>query len=170
MNAFFKEYGVLPEEIMLTSGPVKVSKFSWLFRSWAGTPLDDTYGRKAVLDSEGIPVFAELALIPVLKQHGSSGAVWVDSYHRCFRDAMPPAVCKPPDQIHEVYERIATINGGRRGCWDVLAWNGDGVTFVECKRKRKDRMTSNEVKWLESALKAGLRLENFSICEWKIES
>jgi len=33
--------------------------------------------------------------------------------------------------------------------------------------KRKDRMTSNEVKWLESALKAGLRLENFSVCEWE---
>jgi hypothetical protein len=31
-------------------------------------------------------------------------------------------------------------------------------------------MTPNEVKWLESVLKAGLRLENFSIREWKVES
>jgi hypothetical protein len=118
---------------------------------------------------EGSPVFAELAIIPVLKEHGFDGAVWVDSYRRCFRDAMPPAVCALPTQARAVYERIATINGGRRGCWDILAWNREGVSFVERKRKGKDRMTLNQLKWLESALKAGLRLNNFAICEWEIE-
>lgn len=168
MNEFFTTHGVPPETIRLSSGAVDVQKFSWRFRLWAGKPIRDTYGGKAVVDCEGFPVFVELAIIHVLKQHGFDGAVWVDGYRGCFRDAMPPAVCALPAQAREVYERIATINSGRRGCWDVVAWNAEGVTFVECKRKGKDRMTSNQVEWLESALRAGLRLENFAICEWEI--
>lgn len=169
MNAFFNEHGVPPEAITLTSGAVDAPKFSWRFRSWAGEPIRDTYGGKAVVDCEGFPVFAELAMVHVLKEHGFDGAVWVDSYHGRFRDAMPPAVCTLPAQAREVYDHIATINRGRRGCWDVLAWNAEGVTFVECKRKGKDRVTSSQVQWLESALGAGLHLENFAICEWEIE-
>lgn len=170
MNAFFNKHGVPPETIPMSSGAVDVPKFSWRFRAWAGEPISDTYGGKAVVDCEGSPVFAELAIIHVLKEHGFEGAVWVDSYRRCFRDAMPPTECSLPAQAREVYDRIATINSGRQGCWDVLAWSTEDVTFVECKRKGKDRVTSNQKKWLESARRAGLRPENFAICEWEIES
>lgn len=143
--------------------------FSCKFRKWAGEPIKDTYGGKAVLDCNGIAVFAELALIPILKERGFDGAVWVDSYRRCFRDAMPPTTCSVPAHIREVYDRIATINGKRAGCWDIMVWNSGGVSFVECKRKGKDRMTPNEWKWLESAMRSGIPLENFSICEWDLE-
>jgi hypothetical protein len=85
--------------------------------SWSGRPLKDTYGGKGLVNCEGSPVFVEIAIISVLKAHGFNGAVWVDSYRRCFRDAMPPAICTLPTQARAVYERIATINGGRRGCW-----------------------------------------------------
>ena len=169
MNSFLNERSVAPEKITLASGTVDVPRFSWRFRSWAGKPVDDTYGGKAVMDCNGSPAFAELAIIPVLKEHGFDGAAWVDSYSRCFRDAMPPAKCAVPPQAQTVYDRIAAINGGRGGCWDVLAWNGEGVTFVECKRKGKDRMTGSQKKWLESSFKARLRLDNFAICEWEIE-
>lgn len=143
--------------------------FRCRFRHWAGEAIKDTYGGKAILDCDGSPAFAELALIPVLKQRGSDNAVWVDSYRRCFRDAMPPAKYEVPEHVRDVYERIAAVNGKRAGCWDVMAWNSDGVSFVECKCRGKDRMTANEWRWLDSALKIGLRLENFAICEWELE-
>ena len=162
----FNEHRLPPEPILLTSGTVEVQKFSWRFPLWDGEPIPDTYGGKAVLDCAGSPAFAELAIIPVLEQHGFDGAVWADSYRRCFRNAMPPAVCELPAQVRKVYDRIAATNGSRGGCWDVLAWNRDGVMFVECKRRTEDRMQASQRKWLESALKAGLRLESFAICEW----
>jgi hypothetical protein len=95
LNVLFKEHGVAPEKIRLTSGQVEVSKFSWHFRAWAGPLLEANYGGKGILDSEGIAVLAELAIIPILKQHGFGEAVWVDTFRRCFGNAMPPAICKP---------------------------------------------------------------------------
>ena len=155
--------------ITLASGAVEVPRCLWWFPSWTGEPLRDTYGGKALVECEGSPVFAEVAMIQVLKQHGFAGAVWVDSYGQCFRHAMPPAKCELRGQAREVYQRIVTINGGRGGCWDILAWNSEGVFFVECKRTGKDRMRLNQFDWLESALKAGLRADHFAICEWEIE-
>jgi len=163
----FKEHAVAPELFMLTSGVVSVEKFSWTYQRWTGEAIKDTYNGKPVLNSERGPVFAELAVVSILKAHGFEVALWVDSYRKCSRDAMPPAVCTPPVQIREVYDRIATANGSKwGGCWDVIAWDGKSVAFVECKRKGKDRILPSQVKWLESALKVGLRLENFMICEW----
>jgi hypothetical protein len=37
----------------------------------------------------------------------------------------------------QIYARVVAVDDGRGGCWDVLAWNGENVTFVECKRKMK---------------------------------
>src|ERR1700680_1003403 len=169
ISAFLNKHSVASETLMLTSGAVEVSRWSWRFPSWAGVPPKDTYGGKAVVDCEGSPVFVELAMIHVLRDHGFDWAVWVDNYRRRFRDAMPPAVCELPTHARVLYDRIATINGGRRGCWDILAWNKEGVLFVECKRRGKDRMTLNQRTWLESALKAGLHLDRFAICAWEIE-
>jgi hypothetical protein len=143
--------------------------FQWRFRPWKGEPIQNTYGGKAILDSEGRAVFAELAIIDVLKQHGFDGAAWVDSYRKCFRNAMPPQKCELPDHVLRVYSRIAEANGKKAGCWDVIAWNSENVSFVECKRKGKDRMTANEWKWLDSALKVGIALKNFAICEWEFD-
>lgn len=153
----------------MQSSDLEPHVFRWRFRLWTGEPIKDTYGGKAVLNCDGSPVFAELAIISILKQRGFDDAVWVDSYRRCFRNAMPPASCSLPEHVREVYEQIAAINGKHAGCWDVMAWGKDGVSFVECKRKGKDRMTANEWKWLDSAIKAGLRLDNLTICEWELE-
>lgn len=148
-----------------------VRTFSWRFRQWSGAPIKDTYGGKPMLDSEGTPKFAELAVIPVIKKQGFSGAAWVDSYRRCFRDAMPPATCHLPEDVKAVYDRIALLNGNPwSGCWDVIAWNSEGgVSFVECKRKGKDRMQPSQWKWRASALKAGLQPANFLLCQWEFE-
>jgi len=169
LKEFLDKGKVATTTIKLASGPVEVPTCYWRFPSWRGEPLRDTYGGKALVEFEGSPVFAEVAMIQVLRQHGFDGAVWVDGYRQRFLDAMPPAKCELPAQVRELYERIATVNGGYGGCWDILAWNREGAFFVECKRRGKDRMRPNQFNWLESALKAGLRADHFAICEWDIE-
>jgi hypothetical protein len=173
MISLFKKHALPKEEIKLNARKtVRVSKFSWKFPVWQ-SQIKNTYGGKAVLDYEGEGVFAELAIIPVLRKHGFEGAVWVDTYRGCFRDVMPSKAkhgCGLPAPLCTIYCRIAIANGGRAGCWDVMAWNKKGVTFVELKRKGKDRMRSSGVKWLRSALKAKVPLNRFVICEWDTRS
>jgi hypothetical protein len=67
-----------------------------------------------------------------------------------------------------MYQRILARNGKRGGCWDVMAWNSEGVTFVECKQKDEDHISAKQIKWLESALNVGIPLERFAICEWEL--
>jgi hypothetical protein len=50
---------------------------------WRGDPVE-TYGRKTVLDFNGRPAFAELAILWTLQNEGWQG-VWVDSFRRTFR-------------------------------------------------------------------------------------
>lgn len=157
-----------PSRTMRSSGP-NPRVFNCVFRKWSGQLIKDTYGGKAVLDCDGMPVFAELAMLRMLKKNGFEGAVWVDSYRRCFREAMPPATCSIPEQVSKIYGRISAFNGTRAGCWDVMAWKKGELSFIECKRKGRDRMTASEWKWLESAIEAGLRIQDFSICEWELE-
>ena len=138
------------------------------FKLWAGEPIKDTYGGKAVLDSDGQPVFAELAILRLLEKDGYEG-VWVDTYRRRFRDAMPPAVCELPAQAREIYDRIVTANGGKRGgCWDVLAWKNGKYLFVEAKRKGEDNMLVDQLRWLDAAIQVSLAPSCFRICEWDI--
>jgi len=155
---------------------VSVRWFPWRFRKWAGAPVNEarswrvSHGLKPLIDSQGSPKFAELAVIEVLKKQGFDGAAWVDDWKECFRDAMPPAKCELPAEVKAVYDRIASLYGKPwSGCWDVIAWNRDGISFVECKRKGKDGMQPSQWKWRESALKAGVQPENFFILEWELE-
>lgn len=167
--SLFTQCGLPPETLTLTFGPVRIQKFSWQFRQWRGDAPERTHGSKPVVESEGKAAFAEIAIIPILKQHGFEGAVWRDNWRRCFRDNMPRAKCLTPEPVREIYEQIVTVNGGSSGCWDVLAWNGASVAFIECKW-RTDRIKPSQKRWLESALKVGLRENNFAICEWVIDN
>jgi hypothetical protein len=174
MIALFKKQAIEPPEQMA----VGVQKFRLEFPLWKGEPIPRTHGSKPVIDHDGKGTFAELALISILRQNGFDGAVWVDNWQGChFRDATPTTVCDDmPNNVLEKYKRIVKRNGGRGGCWDVMAWNNEGVAFVECKlkdcklndRKYDDHISQNQIKWLESALNEGIPLERFAICEWTI--
>jgi hypothetical protein len=139
------------------------------FQLWTGKSVSETYGGKAVLDSNGEPLFAELAILRLLEKDGYKG-VWVDTYRKCFRDAMPPAVCELPVPAREVYDRIVAANGGTSGCWDVIAWKDGEYLFIESKRKGKDRMRKSQLCWRDAAIRAGLKPDSFHICEWDIEA
>ena len=105
-------------------------------------------------------------VVEMMKAEGYDGAVWVDTYRRCFRDAMPPTKCGLPETVQAVYDRIVSINGRRGGCWDVMAWKGDEVYFIECKRRGKDQMRDSGRSWHAAALKAGIPAERMTVCEW----
>ena len=128
----------------------------------------DTFNDKPVLDHEGEPVFAELAILRLLAADGWDGR-WVDSYRRQFRTGLlekpPRALPFAPDIL---FRRIVTAKGSRGGCWDVFAWRGNEILFVEAKRNKKDHIRRSQKEWLEAATKVGLSLANFLIVEWNV--
>jgi hypothetical protein len=146
------------------------------FRPWTGEPISYTYGGKAVLDLAGEPLFAELVILRLLEREGWQG-VWVDTYHGKFRIGLPRVV-EPVGLPAEQARRFAVISSVLdperftsrpdrvpRGTWDVFAWRGDEVLFVESKRGKRDRMHDHQWVWLAAALRAGLPPEAFLIVE-----
>jgi hypothetical protein len=70
------------EEIrLLTEQVVSIPKTRPVFEPWRGEPLKDTYGGKQVIDSNGEPVFAELAILRLLQVEGWEGA-WIDTFRK----------------------------------------------------------------------------------------
>ena len=95
------------EIIVLPSGEeIRVPKSVVTLKAWDGSPIDDTYGGKALLDYKGTPLFAELIILRMLEEDGWSG-VWVDNYRKKFRTAMPSteASVSPPGQ-QAILDRI----------------------------------------------------------------
>lgn len=54
------------------------------FTQWRGAPVEKTYGRKAILDFNGLAAFAQLAILRTLENEGWQGA-WVDCIRRVYR-------------------------------------------------------------------------------------
>jgi hypothetical protein len=120
------------EAVDLSVKRVEVPKCNLILESWHGTPIRDTYNNKAVIDFEGHPLFAELAILKMLEKDGWSG-VWVDSYRNKYRVGLPEDVAPIglPLEQRKIIERIREKVGRRGGCWDVFAWKGDKIRFIE---------------------------------------
>jgi hypothetical protein len=93
----------------------EVPKYWLVLRPWTGVALEDTYGEKAVVEVDGEPLFAELAILRLLEADGWTG-VWVDGYRRVFRRHLPgsPPV-ELPTQQRKIFDTIVAENGGTRG-------------------------------------------------------
>lgn len=169
----FPERALPPESITLSSGKVDVQKFSWQFRLGERPAYKFGDGKKPTVVWEDQSIYAELALISILKSRGFAEAIWRDNFGQgCFRKAMPKSSCSLPECFREVCGRILAVHGSWNGCWDVLGMRREGLLFVECKqktRKSKDRIKQSQIQWLESCLEAGLSEEQFAICEWTLE-
>jgi hypothetical protein len=154
-------------ESTIELGTRSVAKWPLQFKPWRGAPIADTYGRKPVLDWYGEAVFAEIAIVRVLQSEGFD-AVWIDGYrHRFMQSISEKRDLPEPAKI--LLDRVISFNDGqRKGCWDVLAWKGENYLFVEVKRKGKDRISPEQIRWLEAALQAGMDISCFRICEWDI--
>lgn len=158
------------EKIELPSGRVvQIPKANLLFKAWSGQSVSDTYGNKLVLNVNGRPAFAELAILRILQDDGWSGA-WVDTYHNKYRTAYWPKneVELPPEQ-QQLLQRIYEKAGSKKGCWDVFCWKEEICLFAETKRQGRDKIRDTQRQWLEAAIRCGLPLTSFLIVEWSVK-
>lgn len=120
--------------------------------------LPATYTSKPLVTFDGAAMFGELAVLRWLNVDGWDG-VWVDTFHgRKFWREMPnvssPVTLPAPAQ--NLYDRIAAENGGKAsGAFDVMAWRGGHIVFLEYKGPG-DRPNKNEDRWIDAALSAGV--------------
>jgi hypothetical protein len=127
-----------------------------------GDVLPRTYTTKPLVDVDGEPLFGELAIVRWLQKDGWD-AIWIDSYHdrgqhKSFWQGLPgrsaPYDLTQAPRAWEMYKRIVQANGGRAaGFFDVLAWQGERLLFVEYKAAG-DRPKDNELSWLQAARNA----------------
>ncbi len=169
---FLKTYKVDDEIFTLSSGvSVLVQKYFLHFKPWMGASIPNTYNGKAVIDWNGEPVFAELAVLRMFQSEGWSG-VWVDSYRRKYRTGLPD-VTDPvdlPEPQKQLIETIRSKTGKHGGCWDVFLWKGDEVLFIELKRLKKDKIQESQTGWFEKTLESEVSKDSFAILEWNIEN
>src|SRR3989344_1670280 len=89
---FLQQHKIGNEIFLLPSGEqVSIQKYFLTFDPWKGAPIPNTYNGKAVIDWNGEPVLAELAVLRLFQSHGWEG-VWVDSYRRKFRVGLPNVI------------------------------------------------------------------------------
>jgi hypothetical protein len=165
---FLQPYKVESEIFSLSSGDqVSIQKYFLHFNAWKGAPIPNTYNGKAVIDWNGEPLFAELAVLRLFQSHGWNG-VWVDSYRRKYRIGLPD-VAEPvelPEKQKQLIDSIRAKTGKHGGCWDVFAWKGEAVLFIELKRQKKDAIQNSQRMWLEECLKSTLKTKDFALLEW----
>lgn len=148
---------------------ILIQKYFLTFTKWGGVPIPNSYGNKAVVDWNGEPLFAELAVLKLFQSHGWNG-VWVDSYRRKFRVGIPDVV-EPidiPQEQQVLIDSIRNRTGQFGGCWDLFLWKNDKILFIELKRQKKDAIQDSQRQWLEHSLAHGLQAENFAFLEWTI--
>ncbi|MBI2669529.1 MAG: hypothetical protein HYX20_00030 [Candidatus Yanofskybacteria bacterium] len=166
--SFLEPYSSGEEIIVLSSGKsVRIKKYFFKFKAWQGDPIPNTYGGKAVIDFNGEPLFAELAVLKLFRQNGWDG-VWVDSYRKKYRIGLPDIVdsINLPADKQELLNQLRSKTGKFGGCWDLLLWENNPVLFIELKLSKKDRIQDSQIKWLEESLKLGYQAKNFLLVEW----
>lgn len=160
-------YSALPTKLLIPSqGIIFVPTCLHCFKPWQGVPISDTYGGKAVLDWNGEPLFAELAILRMVQSSGWQG-VWIDTYRRKFRQHLPPAYCDLPLDAQDFLDRANKGEKWNSGCPDVFAWNDGEYLLIEAKRKGKDLVRNSQIHWLESALTT-VPVESFLLFEWTV--
>ena len=157
--------------LLPSGGNVELPVFHPKFHLWKGPKIDFDFGGKPVIEYEGEPVFAELAILRMLIADGWDG-VWVETYGGMhFLHDMPQdwkLAQQHVDIPTEKREMILQIQkaGGTIACFDVFAWKGDEILFCEAKNKGKDKLTSGQLKFIEGALSLGIPASSLLIAEW----
>jgi hypothetical protein len=151
------------------------------FKKWQGEPIANTFGGKGLIDYQGEAMFAELAIKRGAETDGWQ-ARWVETY--AMKGKMPyyfsqwgdgalPTQIQDPITDEAPLASLARVakqnNGSYSGCWDVVVWKDEQVTYVEAKRIKKDAVRITQDRWLDAGLKAGLSPENFMIAWWDFE-
>jgi hypothetical protein len=175
--------------IVMPSGRVikDLPAVSMRFPRWEGAPFVDDFGRKAagLIELDGEHLLAELAVLRLLQKAGWSGR-WVNTqggrgevwkYLTEWKDVPRVEQRNRPIEEAEPRQLLAAIAGLNKparykGCWDVFAWNGSDVAFMQCKRtapKPGNALPKEQEDWVRSALYLGDRrvsVESFCFVQW----
>jgi len=149
----------------------RVRRFVFAFQEYQATGSEmhemDTHNKGYLLKPGR--VYAEIAFVRLLGRAGWN-AVWIDNYKgKSWRD-MPyrKRVAGLPDAEQTLYDEIEHASG-RGGCWDIWAWRGNQHLFVEAKRIGRDKIRTNQLRWLEAATSVGLPQSLFCVAGWFLE-
>jgi hypothetical protein len=153
-----------------SGGTVKLPVCQPVFLRWNGKLPNFRFGKKPIVDDGGKPVFAELALLNLLRSSGWNG-VWVSAFGGThFLREMPSGWklashhVPIPKEKEDVLRRIRKA-AGTKACFDVFAWKDADILFCEAKYG-KDRLTKPECKFIEGALQCGVQSDSLLIAEW----
>ncbi len=167
------------------SGEIKVAIAEPVFSLWPSSSVrpQSTKGGKPLVVSNQQVSFAELAILDLLVSDGWEGR-WIDNYPLppTFRtqywdkdlEKLPRAIAniEIPASVRTIYEAICNKAKDPRGggAWDVIAWRGTEMVFIEAKRSGStDRIRDAQIRWIEAALSIGIPAGCFLFCEWRGE-
>lgn len=150
---------------------VEVPLVHLTFSPWGGPPIEDDYGGKPVVEHNGEPAYAELAILRLLENQGWEG-VWVDTFRNRYLVDLPEndGESSLSDDQESLLQKIRKRNGGLSGCWDIFASRDGKVLFAESKWRNNDAIRASQREWLQAALAAPLTAEDFLIVEWDLSS
>lgn len=143
------------------------------FSLWKGPTVNFDFGGKPLIDYDGEPVFAELAILRMLLASGWNG-VWVETYGGMhFLRKMPQSWKLSPQHIDipgDKREIVLRIQKAARtsACFDVFVWKENEFLFCEAKNKGKDTLTDGQLKFIKGALSLGIPPESLLIVEWEL--
>ena len=127
--------------------------------------LSKTYRSKPMVVVNEEILFGELAILRYLQMDGWDG-VWVDTFHgrgtkKVVWSNLPPnGFGKLTVEAENLYDSIVQANDGKSsGFFDVFAWKDGEFIFLEYKGQG-DSPNRNETRWINAALKSGVRPES----------
>jgi hypothetical protein len=134
---------------------------------WTG-PLPTahkTIPNKPAFDFEGQALYPEFVVLRLLERDGW-GAAWRKNWGGTafWRDI--GEVVEPPPRARAVFDQVSE-RAGHAGAWDIFAWRGRQVLFVESMPVGIDRVTAYQARWLDTALSMGVPLACFAIVEYQ---
>ena len=161
---------------------IKIPKCILTFRRWSGDPVKESFGGKALIDVDGKPMFAELAIANLFKRSGWQ-ARWIETYGKNKKNPMFLSKWEDEKYRHQTatpikdnfvlkcLSEIASANGDSySGCWDVVGWKDAYIIFAESKRAKRDSIRQTQTDWLVAGLNYGLTPDNFVVVQWTFEN
>ena len=145
---------------------VQVPAFQRLEQRFAGElPANfRTVPNKVAVDFDGAAVYPEFAIIRRLEAAGWNAA-WRKNWHGAAFWSDISTIAVIPAETLAIFDAVASTAGA--GAWDILAWKGRRVLFIESKQYGSDKLTPNQLRWLETALDQGIPLQAFAIYEYR---
>lgn len=123
----------------------------------------DEYGKPLLVPKDGSE--RSVAEFEVVKAFRACGwdANWQDSFGAASAWMKPwtRAETQVPQALSAVLARVRSASPKAKP-WDVLAWRGDEVAFVECKAP-KEKFTKAESAFIWAARNAGVSVERFAV-------